>query len=79
MVPGQDPEAQHKNRPERSSRCGTEQKRIRLGTIKLWVQSPALLSGLRIQSCRELWRRLQMWLRSGIAMAVVQAGGYSSD
>jgi len=29
-------------------------KRIRLGTMRLQVQSPALLSGLRIQCCREL-------------------------
>ena len=27
----------------------------------------------------ELWRRSQTWLRSGIAIAVVQAGGCSSD
>ena len=30
----------------------------------------ALLSRLRIQHCRELWCRLQMWLRSRIAVAV---------
>ena len=34
------------------------------------VQSPALLSGLRIQHCRELWCRLQIWLGSGIVVAV---------
>ena len=38
------------------------QKRIRLGTTRLWVQSLALLSGLRIQRCYELWCRLQTWL-----------------
>ena len=32
-----------------------QQKRIRLGTMRLQVQSLASLSGLRIQSCRELW------------------------
>ena len=35
---------------------------IRLGTMRLQVQSPALLSGLRIWCCRELWCRLQMQL-----------------
>ena len=56
-----------------------EQKRIRLGTMRSQVQSLALLSGLRIQRCREMWRWLQMWLQSGLAVAVVQASGYSSD
>ena len=39
----------------------------------------ASLSGLRIRHCHKLWHRLQMWLRSGIAVAVVQAGSCSSD
>ena len=46
-------------------------KQIRLGTMRLQVPSLALLSGLRIQHCRDLQWRLQMWLRSGIAVAVV--------
>ena len=54
-------------------------KQIRLGTMRLQVQSPALLRGLWIQHCCELWCRSQTWLGSGIAVAVVQAGGYSSD
>ena len=45
-------------------------KWIRLGTKRLWVQSMALLSGLSIWRCCELWCRSQMWLGSGIAMAV---------
>ena len=32
-------------------------KRIWLGTVRLWVLSLALLCGLRIQRCRELWCR----------------------
>ena len=40
-----------------------------LGTMRLWVQSLALLSGLRIWCCNELQGRLQMWLGSGIAVA----------
>ena len=37
-----------------------QQKRIQLGTMRLWVRSLALLSGLRIQHCCELWCRSQM-------------------
>ena len=32
-------------------------KQIQLGTMRLWVQSLAFLSGLRILCCHELWRR----------------------
>ena len=45
-------------------------KQIRLQTMELWIRSLALLSGLRIQHCCELWCRSQTWLRSGIAAAV---------
>ena len=38
----------------------------------LWGRSLALLSGLRIWLCRELWCGLQTWLRSCIAMALLQ-------
>ena len=47
--------------------------------MRLWVLSLALLSGLRIWHCRELWCRLQTRLGSCIAVAVAVAGGYSSD
>ena len=56
-----------------------EQKRIQLGTMRLQVRSLVLLSGLRIRHCHELWYRSQTRLRSHIALAVEQAGGYSSD
>ena len=46
-------------------------KRIQLGTVRLWIQSLSLLSGLRIWHCRELWYWSQMQLRSGVAVAVV--------
>ena len=48
--------------------------------MRLRVRPLALLSGLRIRRCHELWCRLQMRLRSGVAVAVavVEAGGYSS-
>ena len=49
-----------------------------------WLMDPtiiheALFSGLRIQRCHELWFRLQTWLGSCIAMAMVQASSYNSD
>ena len=46
-------------------------KRIRLGTMRLGVQSLASLSELRIWCCRELWWRLQTQLGSGVAVALV--------
>ena len=46
-----------------------QRKRIWLGTIKLQVRSLALLR-LRIQHCRELWCSWQMWLASGVAVAL---------
>ena len=55
------------------------QKRIWLGTMKLWVQSLASLNGSRICHCCELWCRSQMLLRSGIAVAPELAGSNSSD
>ena len=39
-----------------------QQKQIRLGTMRFRVQSLALLSGLKIWCCRELWCGLQMQL-----------------
>ena len=40
---------------------------------------PALLSGLRVQCYPALWCRLQTWLRSHVAVAVVWASSYSSN
>ena len=42
-----------------------------------WAKDPTLL-WCRSQ-IRELWCRSQMWLGSGIAVAVAVAGGYSSN
>ena len=50
---------------------GLSGSRIRLGTMRLRVRSPALLCGLRIRRCHELWGRSQTRLRSGVAVAVV--------
>ena len=41
-----------------------QQKRILLGTMRLWVRSPALISGLRIWRSWELWYRSQTRLGS---------------
>jgi len=43
------------------------------------VRSLILLSGSRIQHCRELWCRSQTQLRSSVAVAEALAGSYSSD
>ena len=48
-----------------------QRKRIWLASMRTQVWDLALISGLRIQCCHELWCRLKMWLRSGIAVAVV--------
>ena len=40
-----------------SSHCGTAETNMNHGTMRLWVWSLALLSGLRIQHCCELWCR----------------------
>ena len=48
-------------------------------SMRMQVQSLASFSGLRIQQCHKLWCASQMWLRSGMAVAVVQACSCSSD
>jgi len=45
--------------------------------MRTQVGSLALLSGLRIWCCRELWYRSQSQLRLDVAVAVVQAGSCS--
>ena len=46
-------------------------KQTQLVLMRMWVQSLALLSGLRILHCRELWYRSQTQLGSQVAVAVV--------
>ena len=53
--------------------------RTQVGTMSTQVGSLTPISGLRIQRCREQWCGLQMWLRSGVAVAVVQASSCGSD
>ena len=48
-----------------------QQIRIRLVSMRMQVRSLALLSGLRIQHCHELWCGSQMWLGSRVAVALV--------
>ena len=54
-----------------------QQKRIQLGTMRFWVPSLALFSGLRIRRCLELWCRLQTQL--GSTVAVMYAGSCRSS
>ena len=53
-------------------------QRIRLESM-MQVQFLDSLSGSRIWHCHQLKRRSETWLRSVIAVAVVQASSYSSD
>ena len=46
----------------------TQWKRIRRGTMRLWVQSLASLRELRIQHGCELWCRSQTQLGSGVVV-----------
>ena len=50
-----------------------------LASVRMQIWSLSSLSGLKIWCCRELQCSLQTWLWSCVAMAVVQAGIYSSD
>ena len=50
-----------------------EWKQIQLGTMRLRVQSLALLSGLRILCCCELQCSPQIWLRSHISVALCRS------
>ena len=51
-------------------------KQIWLGSMRMQVQSLALLSGLRIWHCHELWCRSHL---AWICVAVSVAGSYSSN
>ena len=46
-------------------------------SMRMQVQSLALLSGLRIQHCPKLQCRSQMWLESGVAAVVASVGNCS--
>ena len=63
----------------RSSHCVAEGQEPDTVSVKTQVQSLASLGGLRIQHCHELQHKLQMQLSSGVAVAVMWAGSYSSD
>ena len=50
-----------------------------LVSMRMWVQSPVSLSGLRIPCCHELRCRSQTQLGSSVAVAMVWTGSCSSD
>ena len=56
-----------------------QQKRIRLVSMRMQVQSLVLLSRLRIWHCHKLWCGSQTQLGFRTAVAVVKAGSCSSD
>ena len=66
-----------KNSSQGSSCRGSAVMNLR--SMRMQVQSLALLSGSEIRCCHELWCRSQAWLRSCIAVAVVQACSCSSN
>ena len=53
--------------------------RTQLISLRKQVWPLASLSGLKIQCCSKLQRRSQMWLGSGVTVAVGKAGSCSSD
>ena len=55
-----------------------QEEQTRLVFRRMWVLSLALLGGLRIQHCCELWYRSQTWLGSNVAVTVVWAASCSS-
>ena len=54
-------------------------KQIRPVSMRMWVRTLALLSGLRIWHCHELWCRSQTWLGSHVAVVVALACSYRSN
>ena len=54
-------------------------QRIQLGTMRLWVRSLVLLRVLRIQRCVSCGVGCRRGSDPASRIAVVQAGGYSSD
>ena len=60
------------------SHCGAAEMNL-IRNREVAVRSLALLSGLRIRHCRELWCRLQTGLGSHVAVALAEAGSHSSD
>ena len=49
----------------------TQQKQIKICVlVRTQIRSLALLGGLRIQQCCELWFRSQVWFGSQVAVAV---------
>ena len=54
----------------RSSRCGSVGYGLKVVSVRLQVQSLPSASRFRIQYCHKLWRRSQVQLESGVALAV---------
>ena len=47
--------------------------------MRMQIRSQASISGLRIWCGFKLWHRLQMWLGSGISVAVAEDGSCGFD
>ena len=71
-----------KSKTRRNTRVNTDNKQRKwtwLVSMRMWVPSPALLSGLRILCRCELWWTLQTWLGSCLLVAGGQASRCSSE
>ena len=55
---------------ERSSCCGSESQEPDAESVRIWVRSLTLVSGLRIRLFHKLQCKSQMWLRFSVAVAV---------
>ena len=69
----------NKKKKNRSSHCVSVDQEPNIMSMKMQVQSLALLSRLRIQLCCKLWHSSQRQLGSDVAVAVVQACSCSSN
>ena len=73
------PVATFKKRNRRELPLWLSRLRTELVSLRMQACSLASLSKSRIRHCHKLQHRSQMWLRSGVAVAVAEASSCSSD
>ena len=65
LIPKPDKDTTQKKKIQ-GSYCGSAGKKPDIVSVRMWVCSLALLIGLRIWHCHELWYRSQTQLGSGV-------------